>query len=55
MTRKDYIIIARAVYNAGMDNNSRTNVALELSRELKGDNDNFDRDRFIEACTGVPT
>ena len=52
MTRKDYIKLAKAVYNAPIDDEARANVALELSSELKMDNSNFDIRKFMEACTG---
>jgi hypothetical protein len=52
VTRKDYIKLAKAVYNAPIDDEARANVALELASELKMDNSNFDIRKFMEACTG---
>jgi hypothetical protein len=53
MTRKDYKIIATAIFYATIDDNARANVVLELSSVLKKDNANFDDNKFAQAC-GVP-
>ena len=50
MTKKDYKIIARGIYQTELDNNDRANIALELGAELKRDNPEFDMTKFREAC-----
>jgi len=63
MTRKDYELIARCIraarYNypepqkAGQADARRDGLmdaVVELSRELKRDNPNFNPERFIDAC-----
>ena len=61
MTKKDYIIIASAIWRSGMikDKNKvrqqaredmRRLIAHGLCGELKGDNPRFDADKFLEAC-----
>ena len=61
MTKKDYIIIASAIWRSGMikDKNKvrqqaredmRRLIAHDLCGELKGDNPRFDADKFLEAC-----
>jgi len=67
MTRKDYIIIAEALFAARMDvpmnveiGHSRSayraiDMAVDMvAEQLAADNARFDRDRFVKACvTGV--
>lgn len=61
MTRKDYVLIARAVSKAKATisikdsvgahmENAIKRVAESLAMELRIDNPNFKRDRFMEAC-----
>lgn len=58
MTKKDYILIAKAVKEARDDvqnapHNEKyivSTVAFALARELEKDNSRFDRQKFIEAC-----
>ncbi len=50
MTRKDYIRIARAIFNSPIDDDARGNIVLELSAELKMDNPEFDSNKFSKAC-----
>jgi hypothetical protein len=62
MTKKDYILIAQAI--RGMYPRDglitaeawaiRLDVAERLAAYLSTDNPRFDRDKFIEACTGRP-
>ena len=59
MTRKDYLLIAEAIQSArytakvsGHDDKSLNIVAFEFARLLASDNDNFDRERFLAACSG---
>jgi len=56
MTRKDYQLLASAIsssyntWNAIAARMAISDVAHELARQLKIDNEKFDRDRFFEAC-----
>ena len=43
MTRKDYVAIAGAINEAIQD-------SQESTRVFKADNNNFDTDRFVDAC-----
>ena len=54
MSRKDYIKIAKAVFNAPIDNDARTYVALELASTLSTDNPKFNRNKFMTACVVEP-
>jgi hypothetical protein len=64
MTKKDYIVIAKAVnkayislsyasVNMGETKRSLQTVADALAYELKLENARFDSNKFIEAC-GIP-
>lgn len=46
MTKKDYVILARAVKEA----KNKKEVIENLCKELAKDNDRFNTDRFKEAC-----
>lgn len=59
MTRKDYIRIARAIYNTknsygkNWDPNlfrALKDVSKAIAYELELDNPRFDRERFLTAC-----
>ena len=59
MTRKDYVIIAKALktqFELSHENNEDDglcaviNVANDLATALEADNPRFDRERFLEAC-----
>ena len=61
MTKKDYKLIAKALWQAGFieDKNKirheakremRLSVVAHLVGVLKGDNERFDADKFMEAC-----
>lgn len=49
MTRKDYIIIARAIKNA----ESVAELAYRLADAMQADNPEFNRTKFLKAC-GLP-
>ena len=56
MTRKDYVLIARAIKNQRSDKNSDEvthvldSLALELADEMQEENVRFDHELFISAC-----
>jgi len=61
MTKKDYELIATAVWRAGFitDKNKVREqakkdrarlIAINLATDLKRDNERFDEDRFMSAC-----
>lgn len=58
MTRKDYVVIAKAIAeqverNGGEQNDtlvSLSSLAGTLCREFSLENPRFDRDRFLTAC-----
>jgi len=53
MTKKDYTLIASAVYSALLDGGDPVQlreVASHLANKLQADNNKFDRAKFIEAC-----
>ena len=53
MTKKDYQIIASAVYSALLDGGNLQElrgVASHLANKLQADNNKFNRAKFIEAC-----
>lgn len=56
MTRKDYVLIARAIRQARNEYDDIpigiSCVTLHLANALERDNPRFDRDRFISAATG---
>jgi hypothetical protein len=63
MTRKDYILIARAIRRvlsdvatdnerAAIEREAIGEVAKELAYELKHDNGRFDRTKFLNAAMG---
>jgi hypothetical protein len=50
MTRKDYVLIAKAIQESA----DKVEIAHALAAILGADNPRFDRARFLAAC-GVPT
>ena len=46
MTRKDYVVIARAIGSAGLSADDREAIVSRLVGPFVADNDRFDRDRF---------
>lgn len=50
MTRKDYVKIAAALYDAGILQSELREVVRELCKVFKEDNELFDEDRFYAAC-----
>lgn len=57
MTRKDYIIIAKAIRQSKDESNGAVieleavkNTAENIASELQGDNGNFNKERFLTAC-----
>lgn len=59
MTRKDYVLIAKVINGAHPIGSGPThkprcetlrNVAEQMAVQLRQDNPNFDRARFIAAC-----
>ena len=57
MTRKDYIAIAKVISNAPSDTPDedaiRAAIAHGLADHMEQDNPNFNRSKFIEACSRV--
>lgn len=58
MTRKDYVLIADAIFAGLRDTNAAGRVALSgvayrLADKLKQDNASFDRYRFLERALGA--
>jgi hypothetical protein len=58
MTKKDYILIARALNNVGKKTDVRKkqywqaimDIVIVLGGELQQDNPRFDYSKFVEAC-----
>ena len=56
MTRKDYVAIARAIYQTRQDRHDGVatmtleSVAERIATVMEVDNPRFDRERFIKAC-----
>jgi hypothetical protein len=50
MTRKDYVLIARAIASAGLGEWERAEVIKKLCAVFREDNERFDSMRFAEAC-----
>jgi hypothetical protein len=50
MTKKDYIILAKVIYQAKIQELSIAELAENMADELKQDNPNFNRNRFLEIC-----
>lgn len=59
MTRKDYVIIASVLYDQfqaakSVDEMKLVSLAIkEFSVKLKTDNSKFNKEKFIDACTGA--
>lgn len=54
MTRKHYIAIAAAIRDVTEEGLGTYALAVDLARIFKGDNPNFDQQKFIDACGGRP-
>ena len=52
MTKRDYELIARAVFGMDLELKHKAHVAMELGQALSADNDRFDLSRFVNACGG---
>ena len=52
MTKRDYELIARAVFGMDLELKHKGHVALKLGQALSADNDRFDMGRFVNACGG---
>lgn len=50
MTRKDYAIVARAVFESALDPFSKEHVAKALANKFEAEYSNFKRDVFIKNC-----
>jgi len=53
MTKKDYELIANAIYKAVIDDGNMDEirvVASHLANSLQLENNKFDRTRFLQAC-----
>lgn len=52
MTKKDYIVLARIIAQAGAAHPTlqRAQIATDLADHLAPDNAQFDRARFLKAC-----
>jgi len=46
ISRKDFVAVANAIKNG----KTKSDIALMLCDYFKGENPNFDRQRFIAAC-----
>ena len=53
MTKRDYELIARAVFGMDLELKHKGHVALRLGQALSADNDRFDLNRFVNACGGA--
>ena len=57
MTRKDYVAIAKVISHAPSDTPAedeiRATIAHGLADHMEQDNPNFNRSKFIEACSEV--
>ena len=57
MTRKDYVAIAKVISHAPRDtpaeDETRAAIAHGLADYMEYDNPNFNRSKFIEACSRV--
>jgi len=57
MTRKDYVAIAKVISSVPSDTPDedaiRAAIAHELADYMEQDNPNFNRSKFIEACSEV--
>lgn len=51
MTRKDFVLIAQAVWSSRLDDNAKMVIASELAASLAPTNPRFEAGRFIRACT----
>jgi hypothetical protein len=49
MTRRDFELIARAIYTAS-ERGYTGHVTLALADALRASNPRFDSDRFVQAC-----
>lgn len=54
MTRKHFQAIADVIRKYGGDEGRKALMALEMAATLRQFNPNFDRERFIRACTEEP-
>jgi len=52
MTRKDFVLIAETIKDATLSAYAKRMLAIQFASRLRGTNSNFDRERFIRACTG---
>lgn len=52
MTKKDYKLIAEAIFQAEISWEATQIVAEELAKVMKKDNLGFDQEKFIKACLG---
>ena len=53
MTRKHFVQIAERIFEAGyLSDDQKLQVAQDLSDTFQKANPNFNRARFINACTG---
>jgi len=50
MTKKDYLLISKAFFNAKAEEKSIDQLINDLSADLKADNTAFNPDRFKTAC-----
>jgi hypothetical protein len=52
VTKKDFIAMAQIVNEAKLSKAAKLNLAIALANWLQTQNPRFDRDKFIDACTG---
>lgn len=55
MSRRDYELIARVIRRVATRRDACLNLATAFAEELKKDNSNFNRERFVAACMDVET
>jgi hypothetical protein len=51
MSRKHFVAIAEAIRFMDVDDATRARIAHDMASTLRGFNAQFDRDRFVSACT----
>ena len=51
MSRKDFVLIARTVWQSPLDDSAKLVIASELAGALATTNPRFEAGRFIRACT----
>jgi hypothetical protein len=55
MQRRHFELIAETIRYADLPDECRAQLTAEFARALKGTNEHFDGDKFVEACQPVTT